>query len=93
MLVRFLEWFERYLQTYAGQDVMTASRTSKEYISVFDFPAMSFWKMPRIGSIWLFAAISAAPLGIMEERSLESAGTFPLDSHKAGMRTGAISAL
>lgn len=76
--------------TYTLQDIIKASRTSKLCSSVLDFPAMSFWKMPRIGSSWLFATSSAAHLGIIAESNLVSAGTFPRDSQRVGLRIGVI---
>lgn len=78
--------------THASQEETTASSTSNANTSVLAFPARSFWKMPRIGSTCPFATISVAARGMSDDNSRARAGTFPLDSHKPGERTGATKA-
>lgn len=76
--------------TYTLHEIINASKTSKLCSSVLDLPAISFWKIPRIGSSWLFATSSAAHLGIIAESNLVSAGTFPRDSQRVGLSIGVI---
>ena len=78
--------------TYGSTVANTASSTSSEYNSVLVLPARSNWKMPKIGSTWLFATISAPARGMSDDSNRARAGTFPLDSHRVGESTGATKA-
>ena len=65
---------------------MASSRSNPS--DSFAFEEISFWKMTKMGSIWLLATICSAARGIMEERRRTSAGTLPRELYMSRVRMG-----